>query len=140
MDITRRRFLSAIGAGAVWSSLPRTGLGLLGAGSPAWAARASRTALDLVTATADTFRPHVGSRFRLQRAGQKALDLRLDGVTSSQPDGVTDAFSLQFSAGGPTGLGQATYDLDHAVLGPFRIFLVPAGSQGLGAVVNHVLK
>lgn len=137
MGITRRSVLGAMGAGAVWSMVPATGLGLVGSGAQVLVA-ATSSPFDWATATAATFGPHVGSRFRLTRPGQKPLDLRLDGVVEAPPDGLTDTFSLQFTAPRSAGLGQATYTLDHAVLGTFRIFMVPAGPQGLGAVVNHV--
>lgn len=138
MGISRRRFVAGVGIGALWTALPGTGIGIL-AGTPALAAPpAPSRAFDLGTATAATFRPHLGSRFRLQRQGQRALDLELAGIESQPADGATDSFSLQFSAAKPVGLVQAAYRLEHTALGAFNLFVVPVGSR-LVAVVNHTL-
>lgn len=138
--VSRRSVVAALGAGALWSVFPVGGLGSLPGAAPAGAApaRTGGAPFDLATATADTFRPHVRSRFRLTSAGTKPFDVLLVQVTSGAPDGRTDAFSLLF---GPAaaGLGQATYAVEHAALGSFPLFLVPAGARDLAAVVNHLL-
>lgn len=134
MGLSRRRFLAGIGAGALSGSLPAIGLGRA---SVALAGPSSRAAFDLATATADTFRPHVGTRFRLQRPG-KAVDLVLDDVVAGPPAGPTDSFALRFSASRAPTLSQSIYSLDHAELGTFDLFLVPSGAGVLTAVVNHL--
>lgn len=138
--VPRRSVLAALGAGAVWSVFPVGGLGVLPGIAPAGAAPArTRSApFDLATATADTFRPHVGSRFRLTAAGTKPLDVLLVQVASSAPDGRTDAFSLLFRSS-TVALVQATYGVEHGALGSFALFLVPAGGRDLRGVVNHLL-
>ena len=136
MTISRRRFLLGAGLGVLWGAVPVARAALVGA-APAGSARA---AFDLATATADTFRPHIGSRFRLHRSGQPALDLELTQVESAATDGGrTDSFKLRFAGESAAGVAQSTYSLDHAVLGRFAIFVVPSGEAGVEAVVNHLL-
>ncbi len=139
MTTSRRTFITTVGLAAVWSALPKTGVGILADGTPAFAG--PRSPLDLATVTADTFRPHVGSRFRLKQAGQKALDLDLVRVESRPRDGgLTESFSLLFRATNPVGLAQAIHQFDHNSLGPFRIFVVPVGPRDVEAVINHLLR
>ncbi len=139
--VSRRSVLGALGAGAVWSVFPVTGLAVFGGLAPAGAAPArprTTTPFELATATADTFRPHVGSKFRLTAAGTKPVDTTLVQVVSTPPDGRTDAFILLFRSPTPP-IGQDTYRVEHATLGSFSLFLVPAGARDLGGVVNHLL-
>lgn len=138
--VSRRTVLGVLGAGAVWSVFAAGGPGALGGVAPAGAAPArTRSApFDLATATADTFRPHVGSRFRLSAAGAKPADATLVQVSASPPDGRTDAFSLLFRSA-TVALGQATYGVEHATLGSFSLLLVPAGARDVAGVVNHLL-
>jgi hypothetical protein len=133
--------MAGLGIGTVWASLPATGLRVVGGMAPALAASAGlRTEFDLATATADTFRPHTRSRFRVTRPGGKVADLVLADVTAAAGGGSTDTFSLRFTAAKPHGLRQATYAVDHAVLGPFHLFLVPSGATGMTAVVSHLVS
>lgn len=141
MEISRRELLVGMGAGAVSVLAPVSPWSATASAAPVGSTGRTRAGLDLATATADTFRPHVGSRFRLQRSGQRALDLTLSAVNQRPAaDDGTDSFSLLFSAAQTAGLGQATYQLDHSVLGSFNLFVVPVGTGGLTAVVNHLVS
>lgn len=140
MTISRRRFLAALGAGALVGAVPAAGGGVFAAAGRALASLTSPDPLDLAGVTADTFRPHVGSRFRLSPAARNALDVTLEEVESHPGrDGVTDSFSLRFRTDRPVDLDQAIHGLDHDVLGRFGMFLVPHGPQTVEAVVNHLL-
>lgn len=143
MTVSRRDFLVGLGVGAILLSVPRTGIGLLDA-TPA-SARGKpgppdpAPGLDLLAATADTFRPHVGTRFTLKQPGKRNVDLTLAAVEARPPDGVTDAFSLLFRPGKPLTLPAATYELQHSALGTFNLFVVQVGSKDIEAVINHLL-
>lgn len=140
MEISRRRVLIALGAGALAGAVPAAGGGVLAAAGRVFASLTSPDPLDLANVTADTFRPHVGTRFRLSPAAARALDVTLAEVaTPPAPDGLTDTFTLRFRADGPVELDQAVQQLDHADLGRFSMFLVPAGPHAVEAVVNHLL-
>lgn len=136
MGLSRRTFLAGLGAGALSGSLPAIGLGRA---AVALAGPASPAAFDLASATADTFGPYVGTRFRLQRPG-RALDLVLDDVVAAPRSGPTESFALVLSASKPPALAQSTYTLDHADLGRFDLFLVPSGPRAMTAVVNHLQR
>lgn len=144
MEISRRRVLTALGLGTMWSAIaPWNPPGMPLQGAPAWAApgRHPKGSLDLATATADTFRPHLGTRFRVRREGQRAEYLTLTDVVPQPPDGgPTDGFSLLFGMPEPSDLAQTTYGLEHGSLGSFSMFLVPVGSATVEAVVNHLAE
>ena len=136
MTISRRRFLAGIGIGAAASAAPATWINVV---APALGLRPRRQ-LDLAEVDAETVRPHVGSRFRLDRPGGPAIDLELAEVISEPVDrGGIDSFSLRFTAAQPLDLPQSAFPLEHAVLGQFGIFLVPTGGSAT-AVINHVAR
>ena len=130
-----------MGVSALAGAVPAVGGGVIAAAGRAFDALTSPDPLDLATVTADTFRPHVGTRFKLSPEARGAFEMTLTGV-ESQPsqDGTTDTFTLRFQADGPVDLDQAIQRLDHAALGGFGMFLVPRGPQTVDAVVSHLLS
>lgn len=95
-------------------------------------------AIDIATATAEDFEPHLNGEFHLS-AGAGELALRLAEVRrlgQAHRDG--GAFSLTFAAKGAPMLPQATYPISHPVLGTLEMFIVPigpvAGGMGYEAV------
>jgi hypothetical protein len=97
---------------------------------------ASRSAeapvLELAQVTAETFRPHLGSEFLLQRSGaQLSLTLAEVSALNTSPHAPRPGFLLRFLSAEPGNEGQGLYRLEHATLGPLELFLVPAGpAQG----------
>ena len=91
---------------------------------------------DLADLTADDFTPHAGSRWSVLAAGAAepvALDL-VEIVAGGQAlRRGRRAFSLIFR--GPRGpwLRQGTYRLEHPMMGPLEIFLVPITPEPDGA-------
>lgn len=123
---SRRRFLGLVAAGSsavvLGTAIPVT-IDLLGGTS----------VLDLLTATEDTFRPHVGTSFLVKTSPRQRITLT--SVTTFGPR----SFNLGFQ--GSAVLAQETYRLVHAALGTFDLFVVPrrpSGSPfGCDAVFNH---
>lgn len=89
----------------------------------------------LETFTCETFTPLLGETFRLHVEGGPAVDVVLSDaaelpMASARPGRAP--FSLVFR--GPPAIvhPQATYQLEHPVLGAFDLFLVPIGADGDG--------
>jgi hypothetical protein len=98
----------------------------------------------------ETFRPYVGGTFRI-RAGAHAVDMTLTKVRdhSVGPHGhamtkksrPTESFALIFSADEKLTDLTSIYDVEHAALGKFALFLTrrdgPNGTYFYEAVFNH---
>jgi hypothetical protein len=98
----------------------------------------------------ETFRPYVGGTFRI-RAGANAVDMTLTKVRdhSVGPRGhamtkrsrPTESFALMFSANEKLTDLTSIYDVEHAALGKFALFLTrrdgPNGTYFYEAVFNH---
>jgi hypothetical protein len=101
---------------------------------------------------ADTFRPYVGGIF-VARAGRDSAELKLTAVRDCSPKSTTkittgkaprtECFALEFSS--DKGLTDLTsiYDIEHAALGQFQLFLTRRdGANGESlyeAVFNRLL-
>jgi hypothetical protein len=122
---SRRRFLVMLGTG---------GTVLAAAGAFPFTFKLFGGAkLDLLRATAETFRAHIGDTFGVVAPGSARLTL-----IDVQERGDR-AFSLYFK--GNDGLAQGTHPMRHATLGRFDLFVVPGrtGEAGTGyeAAFNH---
>lgn len=84
----------------------------------------------LATANADTFRPYLGTTFRVDADGAAIL-VTLTDVRASQPGNGPrrEPFSLIFSGPATPLLPQRTYDMTHEKLEPMAIFLVPVAAD-----------
>ena len=86
------------------------------------------------TATVETFRPHIGDRFRMGPASGPTLDAELIEATKLR-DATGDGrapFSLVFRGPDEPVLPQRIYPLEHDDLGEIEIFLVPVGPDDDG--------
>src|SRR5687767_12591823 len=106
----------------------------------------------LFTFKRETFQPYVGGTFRV-RAGAHAVDMTLtkvrDHVLSARGRGLTkkarpsDSFALIFSSSEKLTDLTSIYDVEHAALGTFALFLTrrdgPNGTYFYEAVFNHAL-
>lgn len=138
MTITRRGLLLGLAA-AVVGSTATVETGVVGGVARTVFGVGRHRRLDLGSVTAESFRPHVGTAFRLRCDGRD-VPLTLSAVDGPpQPDGRTTWFSLHFETPAGTTLGQGTYPLRHGDLGSFDLFLVPS-TDGVGTVVNHLLR
>jgi hypothetical protein len=73
--------------------------------------------------TAETFSPHVHSKFRIADGPEVELDeVRALGTTS---DDRRAPFSIVFTGPQDQTLAQQTYSVEHDELGGFDLFLVP---------------
>ena len=109
--------------------------------------------------TRDSFAGAVGSSFKLTSTSGKSQsfwltllsvkDLTAPPVTnpaamavspppSAQQIVRTEAFSLAFFGGPLPGVQQDTFFVEHAGLGQFALFIVPAGPQQYTAIVNRL--
>lgn len=100
----------------------------------------------------ETFEPYVGGTFRV-RAGAHAVDMTLTKVRgceiSARGRGLTkkarqsDCFALVFTADETLTDLTSIYDVEHAALGSFALFLTrrdgPRGTYFYEAVFNHAL-
>ena len=101
---------------------------------------------------AETFRPYVGGVF-VARAGANSIEMTLVGVSDCSPKPTTristakaqrtECFALEFSS--PDSLTDLTsiYDIEHAALGEFKLFMTRRDGSGgkslYEAVFNHLL-
>jgi hypothetical protein len=95
--------------------------------------------------TQATFNQYLNSVFRLH--GAVNVDVTLANVVDTLPlkvsrNGGRESFVLHFR-GGAAQLPQGTYPVEHAALGTFKLFLVPAvpddnGAQGYTATINRL--
>ena len=92
--------------------------------------------------TMDRFREQIGTTFTLLAPSAGSLDLTLAAVNDlgpaiTQPFARGQAFNCHFSPSGGATLPQDTYQMNHAALGAFPIFLVPltAPDQTTGAAL-----
>jgi len=88
----------------------------------------------------ELFQPHENSTFTITFE-DGTLDLNLDKVEISpnQMEGY-ESFSLYFSNEGKICLPQATYSLEHPVMGKRDIFLVPIRENEKGFVYQAVFN
>lgn len=101
----------------------------------------------LANYTRSTFVQYLNSIFRLSGGIYQPVDVTLTEVTDMMPANTTQAagrecFSLLFR-GEAVALPQGTYTVEHASLGRFALFLVPAGAdargvQGYLATINRL--
>jgi hypothetical protein len=98
----------------------------------------------------ETFRPYVGGIFRI-RAGAHAVDMTLTkvrdhvvgprGRAMTKKSRPTESFALIFSADEKLTDLTSIYDVEHAALGKFALFLTrrdgPSGTYFYEAVFNH---
>lgn len=98
--------------------------------------------LDLATVTRETFDAHVGTRFTMHVAEGRTLELELVGTQAlpTRPGAGRASFLLRFRASDGTHVPQRTYALEHPVLGPLEIFLVPSGPDGTGMRYDAVFS
>jgi len=84
---------------------------------------------------ASSFEEHLGTKFRISLGEGGVLELELVQVAlyERHPGPRQQPFSLLFRA--PAGRGnlpQAIYRLEHDLMGPLEIFLVPIGPDAQG--------
>jgi hypothetical protein len=93
--------------------------------------------------TEKEFSKHLNTKFRIN--GDNPIDLELTEVKGylSKPDeeGGMERFSAYFHGPADRYLRQASYPLEHEVMGTFDLFLVPIGQDETGfryeAVFNY---
>jgi hypothetical protein len=101
---------------------------------------------------AETFRPYVGGVF-IARAGGNSIEMTLVSVSDCSPKATTrittakaprtECFALEFNSAGSLTDLTSIYDIEHAALGEFKLFMTrrdgPAGKSLYEAVFNHLL-
>jgi hypothetical protein len=132
----RRQFFATCSALAITASLaPVAGLSALLPGRRTVAGQLNFTA----------FSAQVGTGFKI---GREAIELRLIAAELHSPlrssASVKDScraeiFSLQFSGPADRRLTQDTYSFEHATLGCFDMFIVPAPAKDASRTYYHVV-
>jgi hypothetical protein len=84
--------------------------------------------------TLETFAPHVGETFRVIVNDEWEIHMRLSSATplASARGGDRTPFSLIFHAPPLALLEQQLFGVEHDVLEPFVLFLVPIGPDDAG--------
>lgn len=88
--------------------------------------------------TVGTFSEHLGSTFRIYPDTSEPLEVELvsatelGGSTGEEPAGRRQPFSIVFRGPGDVLLPQRTYQIEHARIGTFKLFLVPIGPDDKG--------
>jgi hypothetical protein len=98
-----------------------------------------------------TFQPYVGGVFTA-RAGAKSIEMKLESIRDCTPSAQSakvtkksrpsECFALTFSSTGTLTDLTTIYDIEHAALGKFPLFMTrrdgPDGAYLYEAVFNHV--
>jgi hypothetical protein len=140
MSFSRRRFLRAGALAALFAGIPaKSALGALGQGirkgDRANPLMPPLVPLDpLAYYTQSTFMQYIDSVFTLR--GSVAADVTLKAVSDLLPANASrqsgrECFLLLFD-NSDVFLAQETYTVQHAALGTFKLFLVPAGADENG--------
>jgi len=150
LSISRRKFLRAGTLVALATALPLNSVVAqqLSDGGNLIDLNPAELAQDpLANYTKSTFVQYLNSIFRLSGGIYQPVDVTLTEVTDMMPANTPQApgrecFSLLFR-GEAVALPQGTYTVEHASLGRFALFLVPAGTdargvQGYLATINRL--
>ncbi len=95
---------------------------------------------------AETFRPYVGGVF-VARAGAHSIQMTLTGVRDCSPKATskittgrapkTECFALEFSSADSLTDLTSIYDIEHAALGEFHLFLTRRDGDGGALAEEH---
>jgi hypothetical protein len=156
MSISRRRFLRAGSVAALAAAVPlRSALLTNGQGSRKEldGNPVDRLPSDIANGplsyyTKSTFSLYLNSTFLMQAGALGTIEVRLTQVRDTTSGSVArqagqECFSLLFQSSGRPVLPQGTYNIEHAALGSFALFLVPGGPDWTGrqsyvAIVNRL--
>lgn len=150
MSVSRRRFLKS-GALVSAALVLKPASVAFGKNSP-WSSGAHVDAgsKPFHAYSRELFEPYVGDTFRV-RVGKQTVDLKLVDLTVIEPGSAgittgrtagTDCFSLRFHATKRLPTTASTFQLSHAKLGHFDLFLGQSTDGGTfvqTAIVNHVI-
>jgi hypothetical protein len=132
MTKSRRQFLKTGTLAALFAAVPLKGMG--STKWKGWAASLGEALLPsddpLANYSKATFLSYVESVFEIQTQ-YGALEVTLVSVRDMPAATGGECFSLLFRGGG-TELKQNTYEVQHAALGTFQLFLVPGGADQTG--------
>lgn len=141
MSVSRRKFMKAGTIAALSTVIPSTSMIAFGQS----AKQPSVTPVDaLAKLNQVDFERQLYTYFNIRLSPSSVLKVELYEVEQSKEGGheVLDNFSLIFRGVHTTQLRQNTYQFEHTKLGTFKLFIVPAGSQGnmkfYGAVINRI--
>lgn len=143
MTISRRKFLKTGIITSIVAGATTKLSGLASAGEPISRTDAMTLATPLDYYTKATFQSYINSDFRFYANRKTWLRLVLveDFPTREALTTPDECFRLLFSAPAETSLQQGTYDVDHAALGTFALFIVPGnpvdGKRYYEAVFNR---
>jgi hypothetical protein len=140
--VDRRNFIWRLGASAAGSTLAASAIARV---SPRNSSPVSSQVM-LEEMSHALFAGHVGTTFQAQ-FGERAVELTLVEARLNTPLGQRPAiltrrqsFSLLFRAPAGTAAPQQIYQLNHAVLGDFGLFLVPVGPDAEGMLYEAVFN
>jgi len=86
--------------------------------------------------TVDTFEPYLGETFSIRHgegeSGEPLATTLIEAQALGSAAGRRDPFSIVFRAPPGVMLAQGVYQIDHAAIGTFELFIVPIGPDGVG--------
>lgn len=144
MTISRRKFLKTgiLTSVVAGTSMKLTGQAATRQPSGITDALTVNTSLDYYTKA--TFQSYLNSDFRIYSNGHSKTWMRLvlvEDFPTRELRARDECFRLLFSAPAETALPQGTYQVDHAALGTFALFVVPGqlvdGKRHYEAVFNR---
>jgi hypothetical protein len=97
---------------------------------------------DSASLTKATFDAHLGERFVMRVSADRVIALELieTEMLPTAPDATRTAFRLRFRAPEIGPVPQLIYSLEHATLGTLEVFLMPVGSDSVGALYDAVFS
>jgi hypothetical protein len=87
---------------------------------------------DLVSLTAEDFRPHLGTRFAMPGGPFESELIEVDDLGAARAGGLRAPFSVVFRGPLEPFLPQGIHRLEHEALGALDLFLVPVGPDEAG--------
>jgi hypothetical protein len=79
--------------------------------------------------THEEFLQHVNTPFRIHRSTDSVVEAELSEISDLQRSADTERFWMIFRAPKNLFLQQGTYQLEHAVMGQFPLFIVPVNED-----------
>jgi hypothetical protein len=114
VKLTRQQFLTSVATSLAAAALPSRVLKAISRPQP----------------PSTNFQGQVGTAFQLRSATGAVSQIVLNRFDNKAPSNGTTQFSLAFAGSSDVPLAEDTYDVQHAVLGNFKMFIIPTGSGG----------
>ena len=82
----------------------------------------------------------ISTKFNIKLEQKQNIELVLSGISDKKKSEKSEEFSLYFIGAANVLLPQSTYKLEHFVLGPVDLYLVPIGREKWGNIYEAVFN